>query len=357
MLSGDVNACKYIMPYLSVIAAKDHEGRACLTYVGSDGSGHFVKMVHNGIEYVEMQLLAELYQILQTPYFCEGKSHLSPDDIADILSHWRIEYSDATDLNETDVSSYLLDITVSILRTEDSLKSSSSHTNGKTYIIDKILDNARSKGTGNWATIESSKESIPSTMIANSVFSRFISSFKELRLTLSSLYPRTGRTSLVNESHSELLLKLKQAYTFARIINHYQGFWLISQKSGKLKWNIDLSELARIWTNGCIIRSSLMQYLHRLFAVSSCENLLEYSTIISSLQKCLPSLKSIIIACIDNDIPTPCLTDSLTFFLSITTATSTSNLIQAQRDFFGSHTFQRNDGGEESYHYDWRLIL
>ncbi|MGH1383736.1 NADP-dependent phosphogluconate dehydrogenase [Kordia sp.] len=318
MPGGNEETYKKVQTYLEKIAAKDKNNLPCCSYVGSEGSGHFVKMVHNGIEYAEMQLLAEAFTLLK-------KLGKNPDEIAAILESWKaIE------------NSYLLEITIDILRKKE----------GEDWLIHKIMDKAGNKGTGNWATIATAQLGIPSTMIATSLFARYTSFFKEERSALSAHFD-TNDLSL--NSNKEDILK---AYQFARIINHYQGFKLIKEASNRYNWNINLSELARIWTNGCIIRSDLMMSLVTTF--KTVDHILQAPEIIEKLQSLKPSIKKVVAAGIVNEVAIPTLTDAISFLNSISKANSSANIIQAQRDYFGAHTYERTDDASgKFYHTHW----
>lgn len=319
MPGGDKSAYKLVRTYLESISAKDLNGLPCCTYVGPEGSGHFIKMVHNGIEYVEMQLLAEVSAILEALV-------KNPDEIAATLESWK----------ET-ADSYLLDITATIFRKKE----------GEDWLVKKVLDKAGNKGTGNWTTIASAELGVPGTLIASALFSRYISFNKEERLLLNKTFDRSN-TSQLNISTSEIL----EAYQFARIINHYQGFKIIAEASKSNSWNLNLSEISRIWTSGCIIKSSLMRDLVEIFMETS--NLLTHPQLIKDLKKYRPSAKKVVSQCLLNDITTPALSESLQFFNGITEAYSSANIIQAQRDYFGAHTYKRlDDDSDKNHHTSW----
>ena len=320
MPSGDAEAYKNIKPFLESIAAKDKNNLPCCTYVGTEGSGHFIKMVHNGIEYVEMQLLAEACAILES----SGKNL---DEVANTLETWK---------NTT--NSYLLEITIDILRKKE----------GNDYLVKKIVDKAGNKGTGNWATIAATQLGVPSTMIASALFARYISFYKEERV-LNNKNFRNIKTTTCDIS----IDTLREAYQFARIINHYQGFKLISEASNKYSWNLDLSEIARIWTGGCIIKSALMQDL--VEALQDTANLLTNTQFLETITQYKPSIKKVVSKCVLHDIAVPCLGASIQFFNGISNANSSANLIQAQRDYFGAHTYKRvDDDGVKNHHTNWK---
>jgi len=321
MPGGNKGVYKEVKPFLEAIAAKDENNLPCCTYIGEDGSGHFVKMVHNGIEYVEMQLLAEVSSILKT-------SGNTPDQIADILESWK-----------PTANSYLLEITIDIFRKKE----------GNDWLVNKIMDKAGNKGTGNWTTMTTAELGVPSTLIASALFARYTSFFKEDRMQLSELFKNKPSGRKLNATIEEVL----KAYRFARIVNHYQGFKLISEASKAYKWDLNLSEIARIWTNGCIIKSTLMQEL--VETLKETENLLMNEKFIHQIKELKPSINKVVSQCVINELAIPCLSEAINFFNSLTTANSSANLIQAQRDYFGAHTYQRiDDDSENFYHTNWK---
>lgn len=320
MPSGDKEAYALVQPYLEAISAKDKNDLPCCTYIGSEGSGHFIKMVHNGIEYVEMQLLAEVTTILEAL----GQN---PDAISDTLGGWKNK-----------ASSYLLDITALLLRKKD---------NDGDWLVKKILDKAGNKGTGNWTTIASAELGVPSTLVASALFSRFISFYKYERLQLNKLFHKTEASEL-NLTSMEIL----EAYQFARILNHYQGFKLINEASNTYKWNLNLSEIARIWTNGCIIKSTLMQDLVETLKHNS--NILTNTKLVECVNQYKSAAKKVVLQSLLSDIATPALSEAIQFLNGITITYSSANIIQAQRDFFGAHTYiRRDDDSRKSYHTIW----
>jgi 6-phosphogluconate dehydrogenase len=319
MPSGNKNGYKLVQPYLETIAAKDKNDHPCCTYIGENGSGHFTKMVHNGIEYVEMQLLAEIYFILK-------KSNKNPDEIATILASW---------INTS--NSYLLEITIEILRKKD----------GKGWLIDTILDTSGNKGTGNWATVAIAELGTPNTMIPSALFARYISSFKNERIEMNTIYSEKNSPLEVDTQN------LQKAYQLARIVNHHQGFKLLELASVSYNWKLNLTEIARIWTNGCIIRSKLMEELTGILKEGS--NILTSKKIITQVKKQKPSLNIIISQCVVNEISIPCLSDAVNFLNGYSEKNSSAYLIQALRDFFGAHTYQRiDDPSGKPYHTNWK---
>ena len=320
MPGGDTKAYQQVQPFLELIAAKDKNGAPCCSYIGNEGSGHFVKMIHNGIEYVEMQLLADVCTVLKA----KGNT---PDQIADIFEQWK-----------PTTNSYLLEITSTILRKKE----------GDDWLVNKIMDTAGNKGTGNWATIATAELGVPSTLIASALFARYTSFYKAERVAASKQFNSENITA-----PKISIEDLHNAYQFARIINHYQGFKLIQEASEHFKWALNLSELARIWTNGCIIRSDYMIELVTIFKTTN--NLFAHENTIQALKTRKSAIKKVVSECVLSELPIPSLSNAIHFFNNITTANSSANLIQAQRDYFGAHTYQRKeDDTGQFYHTDWK---
>jgi 6-phosphogluconate dehydrogenase len=317
MPSGNKEAYELVAPYLNSIAAKDKNNQSCSTYIGEGGTGHFVKMVHNGIEYAEMQLLAEIYGLARAA----GKN---PSEIADMLFSWKQDKLD----------SFLLNTTISILNTKE----------GEQWLIDKIQDISESKGTGTWATNALTNAAVPASLIANALYARQISSYKNLRIQLEKNYPSKKEVITINEA------SLKNAYHFTKMIIHFQGFWLLDEFSKNHHWNLNLSEIARIWTKGCIIQSDFMETLVPILKLNA--HIILEASITEQIKQTATAATEIVISALENKIATPIMADAIQFFNAISTAYSTANLIQAQRDFFGAHTFLRI-GATAKEHYAW----
>jgi 6-phosphogluconate dehydrogenase len=321
MPGGNKKVYSVVQPFLEKIAAKDNNSLPCCSYIAEEGSGHFVKMVHNGIEYAEMQLLTEVYSIFKVL----GKN---PDEISNILESWT-----------TTTNSYLLEITIEILRKKTE--------NG--WLIDSILDKAGNKGTGNWTTIATTELGMPSTMISSALFARYLSAFKEERKKAANIYCKGSAIPKVNEDD------VLKAYQISRIINHHQGFRLLLEASHTYKWDLNLSEIARIWTNGCIIRSSLMEDLVPILEYT--ENILLADKIIEKVNTLRTSLNNVVSQCILVQKEIPCLCESANYLNGYTNENSAANIIQAQRDYFGAHTYQKiNDPSGKFYHTNWKNI-
>ena len=317
MPGGEKEAYQLIKNELESIAAKDKNNEPCCGHIGKGGAGHFVKMVHNGIEYAEMQLIAEVYGILR------NGSNLSNKEISDVFEEWL----------GTDVSSYLLEITVQILRKKEDNKD----------LIDIILDKAGNKGTGSWTTIAACELGVPTPTLTAALFARYQSAFKTERTKAETIYRiEGGKDSPDQES-------LFNAYKIARIINHHQGIHLILAASDSHKWEIDIAEVSRIWTNGCIIRSAFMEELTYLLKEENVPLL--HPKIVKEVKSHVNDLRMTIskAALFGNSIP--CFQASLAYIETYTKTQSTANIIQGQRDYFGAHRYQRKDDPSGATHH------
>ncbi len=330
MLGGNKDIYNQVKHLFHAIAAKDLHGNACCNYIGADGAGHFVKMVHNGIEYAEMQLLAELYFILRKGL---GKN---PDEIGEIFKDW----------NKSFLKSYLVEITIEIL----------SKKNGNKWLIDDILDVAVSKGTGSWATQTAAYLGTPATMLTAALFARHQSA----EIKYSTIKTKRKSSSFIWQNESNLALhfgddpikQLAQSYQLARIINHHQGFAMIQSACKEYHWNIDLQKLAAIWTNGCIIRSVFMEQLATL-PLNECSilSLPELQEIILENKLALATITSVALI---NGISIPALSASLNFLHAYYSEDSPMNIIQAQRDYFGAHgVVLKSDPNNNQVHINW----
>ena len=319
MPSGDLKAYSQIASILESIAAKDKNNKPCCQYIGKEGSGHFVKMVHNGIEYAEMQLLAEVFSIMSKT--------MTYEIIAKTIASWQND----------DLSSYLLDITSKILQKKEENE----------YLLDLILDQAGNKGTGSWSSKAALELGVPNSMMTSAVFARYMSSFKNEREKLA--LKAKGKVTKPKKLN---LKALKKAYQFARIINHHQGFALILEASNAYGWNVSLSEIARIWTNGCIIKSNFMENCTEILEVN--QSLLEDKTIISILNDSEKASVKILKYALSIRVASPCLFASQDYWVAMSTNKLPANLIQAQRDFFGAHTYKRIDKPfNVNFHTNW----
>lgn len=319
MPGGPRESYELVAPILESIAAKDKNGNPCCSYIGPDGAGHFVKMIHNGIEYAEMELLAETYALL--------KAQMSYPEMADLLEEW----------NGTDHASYLLEITRDILRKKE---------DGQ-YVLDLILDKAGNKGTGSWSSKAALELGVANTMMADAVFSRYISSFKNKRV---AIVEKLGETE---KEEVELNVDtLSQAYKFVRLINHHQGFEVMREASHAYAWSLNLSNIASIWTNGCIIRSAFMH--DAISRYQSHESLLEHEDILDELKSLESAVQLVIAHSLITRTAIPIISSAYQYWIAMTTERLPANMIQAQRDYFGAHTYKRVDRNEnESFHTLW----
>lgn len=320
MAGGSKESYAFVKEYIEAIAAKDSEQKTCCAYIGKGGAGHFVKMVHNGIEYAEMQLLAEVYAILRFA------GNVDPNKIAQLLKEQR----------STELNSYLLEITSELL----------PHKEGDQFLIDLIVDQAGNKGTGNWATVAACELGVPIPVMTAALFARYQSEFLAERKSASLLYPHHQETTELN------IAALFKAYQLARIINHHQGFHLIEAASVAYNWEINLPELARIWTNGCIIRSELMASLKTILHEN--KRILLHPIIAEQVRNNEKAFYQLIATASIHQIAIPCLSAAANYLLTYMQEHSSANIIQAQRDFFGAHTYQRKDDPSgKKYHTNW----
>jgi 6-phosphogluconate dehydrogenase len=320
MIGGVKEAYMLVKNDLSAIAAKNSKGVPCCDFVGSGGAGHFVKMVHNGIEYAEMQLLAEVVSLALSDQSNSIKT------IQKMLQDWQ----------KTKSESYLLDITASLLGFQES---------GRPF-IDLIKDEASNKGTGAWATAEGAELGSANSLMASALYARFTSSNKKQRSLLSKTFK--GKPT----STSLSLSALKVSYDLSRIINHHQGFEMIREAAIKNNWKIKLATIASLWSEGCIIKSRLMDTL--VDVLKSNDSLLNAAAFMEFFNNGIASWEISITTAIQKHIPFSCHNAAWNYFLAITQENSNANIIQAQRDFFGAHGFERKDKNhDKKYHGPW----
>ncbi|NJW53339.1 NADP-dependent phosphogluconate dehydrogenase [Salinimicrobium sp. CDJ15-91] len=323
MPAGSKSSYNRVGAILEKIAAKDKNGDPCCAYLGPDGAGHFVKMLHNGIEYGEMQLIAETY------HFLRFYKNSAPEEIAEIFKAWNRE-----------MGSYLLEITINILRKKENNE----------LLLDYILDAAKQKGTGGWSTNAALELGVPLDTISAAVMARNISGMKTTRRQAAAKY---NFMTAAPKDEEDLRKRLFEAYKSTAIINHATGFDLLAVASEEYNWNLDLSEIARIWTNGCIIRSKLMEDLVYKFKDHS-EHLLLHEEIVQEISRYRNSLTSIVSEALSANIPLPVTSAAANYLLNFTSAQSSANMIQAQRDYFGAHTYERTDHPRGTFfHTTW----
>lgn len=333
MPGGSEIAWKKVKPLLEKIAAKDFKGKPCVAHTGTGASGHYVKMVHNGIEYAVMQLIAEAYNLLQI-----WPPQPAPN-IANIFDKW----------NKGKLNSFLFGIVPPILRKTDELDARSKNN----YLIDRILDKAEQKGTGTWTVQEALNLGVAVPNIAEAVFARAVSSRINEREKLSHKF---DFMSPHQKRHDEKDFHkiLEDALHISILLTYAQGFDLLQTASEKHQWKINVSEIVRIWQGGCIIRAKVLDDLQKSLSSkkASAKHLLFSAYLTKESKVCIPGLKEILHMTSETFVATPVLSASLSYFNAFTTQCSPANLIQGMRDYFGAHTYQRTDR-EGTFHTNW----
>ena len=320
-------AYKDLYPILSLIAAQVADG-PCVTRIGPGGSGHYVKMVHNGIEYGDMQLIAETYDLLK------HVGGLSNAELAQTFAAW----------NEGDLESYLIEITAKIFATRDPESSGE--------LVDQIVDTAQMKGTGSWTVKEGADLGAPIPTIASSVDARLMSAMKPLRLVASKLLsgPTPGP---IGEAKAQIIADARAALYAAKMCSYAQGLGLLARASETHRWGLDLAEIARIWKAGCIIRAAFLGRIQEAFnRDSQLANLLFDATFAAELATRQDGWRTTITRAVHSGLPVATLTASLSYYDALRRDRLPANLTQAQRDFFGAHTFERLDR-PGAFHHDW----
>jgi 6-phosphogluconate dehydrogenase len=325
MPGGDVEAWERLRPLLEAVAAKSESG-TCVTYCGRGSAGHFVKMVHNGIEYGDMQLIAETATLLR-----DGLG-LAPTAVADTFSQW----------NRGDLASFLVEITADIFRTDDPQRPGS-------LLVDAILDKAGQKGTGKWTVMAALEMGVAVPTIAAAVDARVLSAQKDLRVRAEQAFGAT-RGALAGVSVDDL----RDALYASKIASYTQGFQMLARASEERGYGTDLGEVARIWTAGCIIRARFLDRVRAAFARTPAPELLALAPeFVADLGQRLPAWRRVVGASLAAGIPVPGLAASLAWYDTLVTARGSAAVIQAQRDYFGSHTYERSDAPGVAVHTDW----
>src|SRR5438270_7477069 len=332
MPGGSPQAYGHGKPILQAIAAKTDSG-PCVTYVGPDGAGHFVKMVHNGIEYGDMQLIAEAYDILRKAL------GLSAAELADTFAEW----------NRGPLESYLIEITSQIFRVVDP--------ETKKPLVDEILDKAGQKGTGKWTAQVALDLAVAIPTIAAAIDARVLSSMKDERVKASNILH--GPKLASSGDKTQLKSAVRDALYASKICSYAQGMSLIGAGSAEYKWNIDLKEMARIWKGGCIIRARFLDTIMQAYERQpKLPNLLLDSEFSSRINAAQPAWRKVVSLAAESGIPIPAMSASLAYFDSYRSANLPQNLTQGQRDFFGAHTYERVDKpGAGFVHTDWQQLL
>ncbi|KER01132.1 NADP-dependent phosphogluconate dehydrogenase [Photorhabdus temperata] len=326
MPGGQKEAYELVAPILQEIAAKA-EDEPCVAYIGPDGAGHYVKMVHNGIEYGDMQLIAESYSLLKNAL------NLSNEELYEIFTDW----------NNGELSSYLIEITADIFRKKDEAGQ---------YLVDVILDEAANKGTGKWTSQSSLDLGIPLTLITESVFARYISSLKDQRVAAAKVLSGP-QIQPFKGGKAEFIEKVRRALYLGKIVSYAQGFQQLKAASDEYQWNLNYGEIAGIFRAGCIIRAQFLQKITDAYNENAdIANLLLAPYFKKIADEYQQALRDVVSYGVQNGIPTPTFSAAISYYDSYRSAVLPANLIQAQRDYFGAHTYKRTDK-EGVFHTEW----
>lgn len=310
---------------ISAKAGKNGD-EACTTWIGAGGSGHYVKTIHNGIEYGDMQLISETYAVLRDVL------GMSNDEMAEVFSRW----------NKGVLESYLVEITADILGEKDE--------KGE-YLVNYILDKAMQKGTGKWTVISALEEGQPVSLITEAVYARILSSMKDERIEASKLVRRPA----FKVDREETIKHLEMALYGAKMVSYAQGFSLLKAASDKYEWSLNLGEIASIWRGGCIIRSAFLDEIRKAYDKNpKLLNLMVDEYFSAELEKAMEGLREIMVTGVRNGIAMPAMSSALAYYDGYHTENLPANLLQAQRDYFGAHMFERTDKERgEFFHHDW----
>ncbi|WP_108126673.1 decarboxylating NADP(+)-dependent phosphogluconate dehydrogenase [Saccharospirillum mangrovi] len=312
MPGGDESAWPALKPILQGISAKTDAGEPCCEWMGDGGSGHFVKMVHNGIEYGDMQMIAEIYDLLRA-------TGLNNETIAQRFDSW----------NQGRLSSYLVEITAQVLRIKDD--------DGSDW-VDNIWDKAGQKGTGKWTAIQALELGVPGSITTEAVYARALSSRWEERQKLNAFYQ--PKQSLTN--YDGLVDDAEAALYAAKLIAYAQGFSLLSEAAREYQWKLNMANIAQVWKAGCIIRARALDPIQKVFEQSpTLDNLMLSDFYRTELNGCESALRRLLARAIEGGVPTPALSNALAYFDGVRSARLPANLIQGQRNFFGAHEYER----------------
>lgn len=329
MPGGSIQAWDYVKELFQAISAKVENGAPCCEWVGDAGAGHYVKMVHNGIEYGDMQLITEAYHIMKTLL------GMSADQISDVFDRW----------NKGKLDSYLIEITRNILKAKDT---------DRQPLVDKILDTAGQKGTGKWTAISALELGIPVTLISEAVFQRCLSALKKQRIKASRELHFTGQQVHIKDKQ-EFLNDLHDALYASKIVSYTQGFMLMRAAAKEYGWNLNYGGIALMWRGGCIIRSVFLGEIKKAFETNpQLSSLLLDSYFKTEIYESQTGWRRLVAKVIESGIPIPGLSSALTFFDGFRSEFLPANLLQAQRDYFGAHTYERLDKKRgDFFHTEW----
>ena len=327
MPGGSPAAWEHVKPIFQAICAKVEDGSPCCDWVGENGAGHFVKMVHNGIEYGDMQLICEAYQLMR-----DGLG-MTSDEMGEVFADW----------NRTELDSYLIGITADILR----------HRENGEITVEKILDRAGQKGTGKWTSITALDEGVPLTLISEAVFARCLSAQKDERVQAAALYAR--QIPAFSGDRAAVLESLRMALYASKIVSYAQGYALMRTAAKTNGWNLNYGGIALMWRGGCIIRSVFLGKIKEAFDKNpALENLLLDEYFCRTLKELIPAWREVVALAVKTGIPMPAFSSALSWFDGYTCAGLPANLLQAQRDYFGAHTYERLDAPRgRFFHTNW----
>ena len=328
MPGGHPDAWPYVKDIFQAISAKVEDGSPCCDWVGNDGAGHYVKMIHNGIEYGDMQLICEAYHLMK-----EGLG-MTADEMHEVFAEW----------NKGELDSYLIEITRDILSFKD--------TDGEP-LVEKILDTAGQKGTGKWTLINSAELGIPITLIGEAVYSRCISAMKEDRVAASKKL--RGPKPTIRNDRTKFIADIRSALYASKIISYAQGFMLLRAAASDYEWKLKYGEIALMWRGGCIIRSQFLGKIKEAFDKRKrLPNLLLDPHFKREIRKCQKGWRNVVATAAKKGIPAPAFSTALNFFDAFRNERLPANLLQAQRDYFGAHTYERIDRERgEFFHTNW----
>jgi len=331
MPGGNPEAWPHVKEIFQAISAKVEDGTPCCDWVGEGGAGHYVKMVHNGIEYGDMQLICEAYQLLK-----DGLG-LDAEQFATVFTEW----------NQGELDSFLIEISATIFAKKDD--------DGEP-MVDKILDTAGQKGTGKWTAISALDLGMPVTLIGESVFARCLSALKDERVAASKILEGPAGERHIEVDHREVFIEeVRRALYCSKMISYAQGYMLLRAAEKEEGWTLNMGGVALMWRGGCIIRSAFLGDIKKAFDKDPhLQNLLMDEFFSSALNKYQESWRKALIHAIKLGVPTPCFSTALAFFDGYRTARLPANLLQAQRDFFGAHTYERIDKPRgQFFHTNW----
>lgn len=340
MPGGPLDAYQRVEDILVATSAKHESGAPCVCYIGPGGSGNYVKMVHNGIEYGDMQLIAEAYDVLKQV------GGLSNDELAAVFDEW----------NTNELQSFLIEITAQIFKKKD------DRGNPEDYLVDKVMDKTANKGTGKWTCVDGANLGVDTTTMIAALNARYMSFMKDDRVAASELLQGPECNAPMADQKADLIELVRQALYASKICSYAQGMFLIQTKAEKEGWELNLGQIASIWRGGCIIRAVFLDRITEAFdRNANLRNLLVDDAFRDEVAAKQPAWRQVVSLAVSNGVPVPAMAGSLAYFDSYRRARLPANLTQAQRDFFGAHTYKRIDdvvdeNGSDTFHSEWSKL-